>query len=345
MALSNKKLAQAAMRIRDRLKMLSTSRYSELAGRLETLESSIERLQNFGRRLWLCTSRKWLAAAAEVSRRLADSLSGLVYEIGHIQDTVNRLDAPIPSLSELAAELRQAEKEFGQLNYDRKKQFLSVVTDPLELAGMHLGEFEIRLLLAGEPPQKYQEMYRIVALDPHPAGSDETVTHPHIQDEQLCPGDGAAAIRSSLMAGRICDFFLLVRSVLGQYNPQSAFVTLANWDGVSCYDCGYTTGGGEIYCCAGCDNDFCEECMSYCRHCEESHCRGCLAECMACNDDFCSNCLTRCPDCQRAICQTCLENDQCSCKPEKEDQDESNHTTRAQDDRTESGAEAQLQTS
>ena len=40
----------------------------------------------------------------------------------------------IPSLSELVAELRQAETEFGQLRYDRKKQFLAVVTDPIELA-------------------------------------------------------------------------------------------------------------------------------------------------------------------------------------------------------------------
>ena len=66
-------------------------------------------------------------------------------------------------------------------------------------------------------------MYRVVALDPHPAGSDESVTHPHVRDEQLCAGDAAAAIRSALAGGRICDFFLLVRSVLDRIQPRLAF--------------------------------------------------------------------------------------------------------------------------
>ena len=147
MSLSNQQFSEIAMRIRDRLKALSVSRYAELSTRLETLAVGIEQLHNFRRRLQICTARKWLAAAAEVSKNLAYSLPGLVRDIGHIEDAANRLDAPIPHLSELVAELRQAEEEFGQLSYDRKKQFLAVVTDPIELEGMYLGEFEIRLLL------------------------------------------------------------------------------------------------------------------------------------------------------------------------------------------------------
>ena len=318
MALSNRQLSEAALRIQERLKTLRFSRYGDLTTRVETLTASIEQLRNFGRRLHVCTNRKWLAAAREVTRRLAENLQWLARDISKIEEVTNRLEVSIPSLHDLVAELRQVENEFGQLRYDRKKQFLAVVTDPIELEGMHLGEFEIRLLLDSKSGPQDQEMYRVIALDPHPAGSDESVTHPHVQDECLCPGGAAAAIRSALTSGRICDFFLLVRSVLSQYNPTSAYVLLAKWDGISCYECGYTIANGGSYYCPSCENDVCDDCMSYCRCCEESYCQGCLTTCTACDEGVCSNCLTQCPDCQKAICQTCLKEGQCPCQQEKE---------------------------
>ena len=149
MSLSNQQFSEIAMRIRDRLKALSVSRYGELSASLNTLVVSIEQLHNFRRRLQICTARKWLAAAAEVSKNLAYSLPGLVRDIGHIEDAANRLDALIPSLSELVAELRQAEKEFGQLSYDRKEQFLAVATEPIELEGVSLGEFRDSIVAFG----------------------------------------------------------------------------------------------------------------------------------------------------------------------------------------------------
>ena len=248
MALSNREISEVATKIRDQLSLRSLSGYSELSKELAMLVVSIERLKNFGRRLELCAARKWQAAAAVVSREVVNTLPCLVRDIGAVESSANRLDTAIPSLGELVAELRQSEREFGQLSYDRKERFVAAVTDPIELEGMHLGEFEIRLLLDSHCSRQDQDKrYRIVALDPHPAGSDETVTHPHVRGEYLCPGDAAAAIRSALRSGRICDFFLLVRSVLGEYNPQSAFITLANWDGTACYECGYTIGSGEVY--------------------------------------------------------------------------------------------------
>ena len=71
----------------------------------------------------------------------------------------------------------------------------------------------------------------------------------------------------ALAGGRICDFFLLVRSVLTCYNPDSAYVSLDNWHGVSCYECGYTTCPDDLSYCTTCDRDFCSDCASYCRRC------------------------------------------------------------------------------
>ena len=74
--------------------------------------------------------------------------------------------------------------------------------------------------------------YSIIALDPHPAASNDSVTHPHISDGELCAGDAGAAIRAALGAGRIADVFQLVHSVLTTYNPGCpyAFMDAGRWD-------------------------------------------------------------------------------------------------------------------
>jgi hypothetical protein len=64
------------------------------------------------------------------------------------------------------------------------------------------------------------------------------VTHPHVCNGQLCEGDGAAPIKAALGSGRLLDFFVLVGQILETYNDASAHVTLDNWEGRSCNDCG-----------------------------------------------------------------------------------------------------------
>lgn len=242
--------------------------------------------------------------------------------------------APIPSLRELLAELRQAEQEFGQLNYDRRSKVLTVMTDPIELEDVYLGEFEIQLPITSLSEAHTDEMYRVVAVDPHPAASDEAVTHPHVRDECLCPGDARAALRSALYGGRICDFFLLVKSVLTEYNAGSPYVSLEKWYGIPCYECGNRTNNEDLYRCCDCESDFCEDCICRCERCDTVFCPGCSQECRVCGDPVCSACLTRCPHCKRKLCQTCLDEELCTGNQEKEKQgDFHKPTTTGQDDR------------
>lgn len=322
MSVSNQELWELAQRVREWIKAVRLSRCRELASALDPLLESADRLQSARRGLELCASRQWLLAAGEVAKRLSSSLGCLAYHVARLQGLAGGMENQVLSVAELAEELRQVEHEFGNLHYDRKNQIAAVVTDPIELAGVYLGEFEIRLLLSDRHPSHGLDgMYRVVALDPHCASSDDTVTHPHVRSECLCAGDAQAALQSALAQGRLCDFFLLVRSVLNQYNPSSPFVQLANWDGESCYDCGCNLGGGSSSC-SHCENDFCDECMSYCHHCDRSYCHDCLTTCQACGESVCSDCRRRCPDCHTAICTTCLEENQCSCKQEKENDHE-----------------------
>ena len=157
-------------------------------------------------------------------------------------------------------------------------------------------------VLALDWKRGYPNVYSIVALDPHPAACNEAVTHPHVSDEGLCAGDGGAAIQMALANGRICDFFLLVQAVLTTYNSGSPYISLDNWYGTPCYDCGYSMDTEDAHWCEACEHDYCSECISCCEKCEGWFCRGCLTECEICGDLYCRGCMTTCPDCGRELC-------------------------------------------
>ena len=73
------------------------------------------------------------------------------------------------------------------------------------------------------------------------------------------------ALQAALEVGRLCDFFLMVRQVLRTYNPDSPYVSLDNWEGKQCSDCGdFINEDCRCYC-ELCDRTYCEQCMSVCR--------------------------------------------------------------------------------
>jgi hypothetical protein len=202
-------------------------------------------------------------------------------------------------------------EEFDEIQYDLRGRWLSVTTEPIELEGIYLGPFEIRLdwgrPVDGEPPS-----YRVMAKDPRPAESRDSVTHPHVLDEVLCEGDGREAIRQALAQGRLLDFFTLVAGVLRNYNPESPFVELALWYGQSCSDCGAVVSDDDCYVCQKCGSTLCEGCEITCCGCDDSCCSSCITGCAACDDNYCRRCLRSCKDCRSSICSGCLnENERC----------------------------------
>ena len=110
--------------------------------------------------------------------------------------------------------------------------------------------------------------YRVVALDPHPAARSDDVTHPHVQDEQLCEGEGRSAIRAALAECRLYDFFLLVSQVLHTYGRGSAYVELDDWDGVTCAGLRRLVDAGRLLLCQRCGSELCDDCRQLCAGCE-----------------------------------------------------------------------------
>jgi len=337
MDVSARQLMQVAADIRSRLLTFRRSRYSYVEQQLALLTEAMQRLESFRRKLNICGQRNWSLAAAKLMRMGQSVVNDVPH---HAQDVRRALEAcgaePSP-VKAVFAELVQADQEFGGIEYDKSSRTLVVVTDDITLEEVYLGPFEIHLHIPSLADMRYNLMYRIVARDPQPAASNSSVTHPHVTDESLCAGDASAAIHAALATGRICDFFVLVRSVLTTYNPGSPYIPLDSWFGVNCYDCGTSMDSEDTCWCRACEQDFCSDCVSCCHQCDETTCLGCIRDCSVCGDSTCLNCidscpvceepvchscLTKCPDCERQLCRLCLEEEQCPCIQENEENED-----------------------
>jgi hypothetical protein len=200
------------------------------------------------------------------------------------------------------------DQEYDSLDIDLKELTLAVTTEPIKLEGVFLGPFEVRLDLK---QLTQAPAYRVVAPAPHPAAGNSGVTHPHVQDEFLCEGEGRAPIRAALDDGRVLDFFTLVCQVLRSYGRGSAYVELEDWEGDPCQDCGASVHAEDRSYCHRCDARLCEECAHDCCGCDHGFCAACLSKCPGCQKRFCDDCLSPCTSCKRVMCSECLEDDLC----------------------------------
>jgi hypothetical protein len=163
--------------------------------------------------------RGWAAATAQVEESACQELIQLERAVQRAiaqGATYSSRFQPViqPTLRESFEDLRQLQEEFEDVQLELVEGSISVTTEPIELEGMFLGPFEIRLVLDDLGNAADARAFEIIALDPHPASGNESVTHPHVQDQKLCAGDAAATISTSLRAGRLCDAFLAINAVL-----------------------------------------------------------------------------------------------------------------------------------
>jgi hypothetical protein len=307
-----------ANQIQDQLTALSQSQSVRGAESLRYPVEHLQRLTRIHHKMGLCQIRQYHAAARQLRTQLGRILPDLICEIEGLQQMDKRRPVIVPSLRDLVGEIHQLEQEFDSYDYNRKSKTLSITTDAIELEGIELGRFRIDLRLDQLASLSSRDVYSIEALEPHPAATDSGITHPHVSHGRLCEGDASAPIRAALQEGRICDFFLLVRSVLQTYNAHSPYVSLSNWESQPCYDCGYHMSEDSRYICESCDHELCDECISYCRKCDRSVCKGCLVECPHCQELNCERCIDACTECRQTCCPSCLEDDLCPTCKEKQ---------------------------
>ena len=281
------------------------------------------------RQIALAKSRGWHRAARLLNENL-------LREIQYCRDRLLELVPPLkeraarkepPKESEIYREIVALEEEFDTVECDPTSADLWVTTEPIVLEGIDLGRFDIRLdwnRSSGSSP------YRVVALEPHSAAANDGVTHPHVQDEHLCEGEGRAAIRAALDNGRLGDFFLIVSRLLATYASGSAFVELDDWEGISCPGCGEYTSEDDRSCCETCGDTLCSGCLACCQGCDMGYCSGCISACEACCRDFCGSCLNSCSECGKQLCLDCLTEktlcEKCHEKHQQQEQEAAEHS-------------------
>jgi hypothetical protein len=152
--LSSRQIYRIASRITEQLNQNRLSRYAETQRRLGQLVHRTQSLHSAQRMLEVAISRNWTAAAARLAYGLGRNLGDIAYWVSEARDATRLEEPPTVSVREVAAELLQAQKEFSLLAYSAEEAALSAFTEPIELEGVELGEFEIQLqidCLGGRP--------------------------------------------------------------------------------------------------------------------------------------------------------------------------------------------------
>ena len=317
-----------ANRIQEALTALKHVRYLDLTRQMASLTGQLQQLTGESNKMSTAVARGWLSAAQTCCEKVSRLLGEVEYCVPRIRPLAERPLKETPTLSTLIEELDALEEEFGEIEFDTAKNTISVITEPITLEDIYLGPFKVQLELNRLDHLYYNSPYRVIALEPHPAATNDSVTHPHVSDERLCEGDGYAAIRAAMEEGRICDFFALVRSILNTYSADSPYVSLDDWNGSPCYDCGRTMSSEDTYYCEHCEHDYCGECSTYCRRCEETVCLSCSGQCSHCGELLCRDCVSACEGCGELFCEACLKDDLCpNCREEQENEDEREETT------------------
>jgi hypothetical protein len=280
-----------------------------------------DRCQEASELLQKAVDRGWTAAASACRHRLRHTVNELRWQLESFGHELAEPLSRTCSIREVYDDLAALPGEFKDVHFDLTAQSIALTTAPVTLEGVYLGPFTI--LLEWDEIGRARADYRVIAQEDYAAAVDDAVTHPHVRDEQLCEGEGAAAIRRALAEGRILDFFTIVAQTLATYNAESAFVPLERWQGVACGDCGYTASEDDRTSCERCEEDLCCDCSSGCSDCGRTLCSGCSHPCAGCSESHCESCLKPCTDCRKAFCEGCLDEERCEeCRPEDQEEAE-----------------------
>jgi hypothetical protein len=322
--MTDKELVRVAARIQNTLGQLGKCRYLQCAAQLSLFTGTMQKLTRDSRKLTMALSRDWFAAVEHSCRTIYKQLGEIPFLVSNLQSLLDRRNREVPNLSTIAAELWALQQEFDDVEFNGEEKALCVVTEPITLEGVYLGRFRIALYLDSLCELYQKAVYFVIAIDPHPAATDDAVTHPHVSNDVVCEGDGAAAIRASLETGRLLDFFSMVHSILTTYNPDSPYVPLSAWEGVACYECGYVMDSESSYYCTHCDSAICDDCSAVCADCGEIVCKSCVGTCEACESSLCPECVKKkCSECESVCCKSCLEDGLCpDCKDERQNNEQ-----------------------
>ena len=208
----------------------------------------------------------------------------------------------VPTAAQVYRDLEALQGEFEFVDIDPNARTVTVRTERIVLDDVDLGPFAIVWTWA-DPDQSL----RVIAQEPCRPDYPEDLTHPHVRDDELCVGEGQAALGQAFRSGRLFDAFLILRQILKTYNPDSAYASLGRWTGQTCHGCAGSVSDDESWSCETCGEVFCGDCSQCCHACGDPVCQDCSALCSECETRICSRCRAIVDGRRLSICQACYE--------------------------------------
>jgi hypothetical protein len=264
----------------------------------------------------------------------ADPLAAAAFYWPHLWVSEDRL-VPAPPPAQLAAEAAALKADFpgATVAFDYLGRVLEAAwtVGPVTLEGIKLGRFRATLKIVLGESEPSAEL-SVEALEPNPSKQNGRLTHPHVNDNYVCLGDGELAFNAAVDTGRLCDAALVVRSVLTHWSSEYCFSggDLGEWNGYRCGNCNEVSGDSPGSCsecgedaCDGCGDASCHQCGSLVHGGCAVKCRCRRATCGACSYEIgdergCADCTSKCDECNQRLFDSDLENGLCEgCQPER----------------------------
>ena len=156
---------------------LRKAKFQNLKVKFEEFSCKCSEAAKDSRIFYAAIDKGWFGAAEKIKTRVNRNLNDFSYKLQQFKNMADSDETKLPKLAVIFADLMQIEDEFGELNFDLKAKTVSVITDPITLDDISFGSFEIRLFIDQMTKLYSESPYKIIALEPNPAATDENVTH------------------------------------------------------------------------------------------------------------------------------------------------------------------------
>jgi hypothetical protein len=275
------------------------------------------------------------------------------YAVNEVSDYSLPEPREIPTIVQIARDISIMRSEFEAVIVEPTE--LSVITKPITLGGIYFGQFQIKLQLDKLTGSQGNmgNCYRVIALEPNRAYSNNDVTHPHVLGETMCTGDTEERTQFAVYSGQLYMFFTIIGLALETYNSGSPHVRLENWSGdgdgdrMMCDDCGRRFYGDDMHTCEHSDHNVCSHCASYCEKSDAYFMRNYMVGCDSCSETYFQDLVVRCTHhddgegCDERLCSDCRDEheEECSYKPEEEEEED------VEQESTETGSEEAAESS
>ena len=187
-----KNLMRLSNLLLDSLSELKKARLQQIQAVMDDFNNQCSQATKDSHLFRTAVEKGWLIGAEDIRSRVSRNLNDFSYYLQRFKELVNadETETVLPNYSDIFAELSQIEQEFGGIKFDSNEKTLSITTEPITLEDISFGPFEVKLFI-GQMGRLYTDSpFRVIALEPNPAGNDSDVTHPHVSAERLCEGDG-----------------------------------------------------------------------------------------------------------------------------------------------------------